>query len=280
MLSADGIEYFKQHQPIGCRDKGTQKILQEEGINCYFSACLTLTLGRTYRIQDAQRGGVLFCDPYINPITKKNLTSLINCLPNTIFHLRSILKLSRLDYFKQYIGTGDLAFEGKFKSRIRGIVNAISFYSTYSSKFDANCPSNAEYISNLVDVRIPPSNDTLLQMAEDRVKKYAKAKLVVTSRIHCALPCIGLKTPTLFVIHDNMNHKGILYNTPGRFEGLTDFFHILTIRGKKIVSADDMINNLGRITSDTAIINKSGWEQYEEDLHRKCTEFTAHANSK
>ena len=38
------IEHFKQHQPIGCRDKGTMQFLQGLGIEAYYSGCLTLTM--------------------------------------------------------------------------------------------------------------------------------------------------------------------------------------------------------------------------------------------
>ena len=36
-------------------------------------------------------------------------------------------------------------------------------------------------------------------MAEDLLNKYARAKMVITSRIHCALPCLALGTPVIFV---------------------------------------------------------------------------------
>ena len=38
-----------------------------------------------------------------------------------------------------------------------------------------------------------------MKEAEWLVRLYAKAKFVVTSRIHCALPCLGLGTPVLYV---------------------------------------------------------------------------------
>lgn len=35
--------YFMQHGPIGCRDTGTMKYLKENGIDAYFTGCLTST---------------------------------------------------------------------------------------------------------------------------------------------------------------------------------------------------------------------------------------------
>lgn len=171
------------------------------------------------------------------------------------------------------MGNGDLAFEGLVKSRLRGLVNAISFFATYSLLFDKDLLFSAEYISNLVDVREPPTHDFLLEQAEYRVLKYSKAKLVVTSRIHCAIPCLGLRTPTIFVIHEDMNDKGVKFNTPGRFDGLTDFFRIIKFCGNTIVSDDEEINKIGHIGINSRLTNKPGWEYYEEKLHKVCSRF-------
>ncbi len=43
-LEGLGYEYFKAHEPIGCRDLATLKYLQEQGIDSYYSSCITLTL--------------------------------------------------------------------------------------------------------------------------------------------------------------------------------------------------------------------------------------------
>lgn len=48
ILSApESINFFKRNEPIGCRDWGTVRILEKEGINAYFSGCLTLVLERS-----------------------------------------------------------------------------------------------------------------------------------------------------------------------------------------------------------------------------------------
>ncbi|MDF2944244.1 MAG: polysaccharide pyruvyl transferase family protein [Herbinix sp.] len=38
------IGYFKKHDPIGCRDEATMKLLRRKGIEAYLSGCLTITL--------------------------------------------------------------------------------------------------------------------------------------------------------------------------------------------------------------------------------------------
>lgn len=46
MLNDKGIKYLKKYEPIGCRDWNTLKMLKSNGIDAYFSGCLTLTLGK------------------------------------------------------------------------------------------------------------------------------------------------------------------------------------------------------------------------------------------
>ena len=56
------------------------------------------------------------------------------------------------------------------------------------------------------------------KIAKNLIYKYAKAKLVITSRIHCALPCLALNTPFIFVNKDySIRYDGLyeLLNTVG-----------------------------------------------------------------
>jgi hypothetical protein len=52
--------------------------------------------------------------------------------------------------------------------------------------------------------------------ALDLLRRYAGAKAVVTTRLHCALPCLALKTPVLFVEVAPDRY---------RFDGLRDLLH-------------------------------------------------------
>ncbi|MEL7237630.1 MAG: polysaccharide pyruvyl transferase family protein, partial [Planctomycetota bacterium] len=44
LTSPESIAYLKQHGPIGCRDKKTEDLLKQHGVDAYYSGCLTLTL--------------------------------------------------------------------------------------------------------------------------------------------------------------------------------------------------------------------------------------------
>lgn len=59
-----------------------------------------------------------------------------------------------------------------------------------------------------------------IALAEKLLARYARAKLVVTSRIHCALPCLAMGTPVIFINTGYDRKHGM-----ERFDGLLPFFH-------------------------------------------------------
>jgi hypothetical protein len=48
LLSNECLEYYKKHEPIGCRDVYTRDILIKRGIKAHFSGCMTITLKNKY----------------------------------------------------------------------------------------------------------------------------------------------------------------------------------------------------------------------------------------
>lgn len=63
----------------------------------------------------------------------------------------------------------------------------------------------------------PISHEERIKTAEDILDQYAKAKVVITSRIHTALPCLGMGTPVIF-----LDVGYTLKNRRNRFDGLID----------------------------------------------------------
>lgn len=57
---------------------------------------------------------------------------------------------------------------------------------------------------------------------EQILNRYAKAKVVFTSLIHCALPCIALGTPVIFIDFGFNNNK----DKRDRFNGILDLFKV------------------------------------------------------
>lgn len=85
-------------------------------------------------------------------------------------------------------------------------------------------PDHVAHDSSYVDQNVPPhiSEDRMAryEVANSLLQKYARAKLVITSRIHSALPCAAMGIPVIFV------ESHILPGGGGnRSAGLTDIFH-------------------------------------------------------
>lgn len=161
-LTSKAIEHLKKYAPIGCRDIATVNNLQAKGIEAYLSSCLTTTLGRTYFVSERERTNTVYfvdCD-FLNP-------------NNSVFHwikrLRS-LPLQRLH---------------KLQPRVFEIIR------------DYMLGGHVETRTH----RYPPSVSAQegFQMADQFLQDYSKARLVVTSRLHCALPVAAMGVPVLFV---------------------------------------------------------------------------------
>ena len=79
-----------------------------------------------------------------------------------------------------------------------------------------------------------------LREAEALVREYARAGLVVTRNIHCALPCLALGTPVVFVIPEF---------DPARFRGLVDFFNYAGVNEKGEIVSRIQTDARGRIVN-------------------------------
>ena len=58
LVSKSALDYYKKHEPIGCRDIYTHSLLQSNQIDSYVSHCLTLTFPR--RILNTDKQGKIF----------------------------------------------------------------------------------------------------------------------------------------------------------------------------------------------------------------------------
>jgi hypothetical protein len=93
MLNDKGISYFKKYEPIGCRDIQTMQTLQEHGIKSYFSGCLTLTLGLTYKTSNRENKNIYFTDIYVK--SEKRFFRLVTLILKRIWKIQIILWLTR-----------------------------------------------------------------------------------------------------------------------------------------------------------------------------------------
>jgi hypothetical protein len=128
LLNQLSVEYFNRHEPIGCRDKTTAKLLSEKGVRTYYSKCLTLTFPK--RQHDPTNGKVFLVDTESIPIPKS-------------IERKAIQITHEVPYF----------YSDEIKSDM--------------ARF-------------------------LLDMYKNQ------ARLVITTKLHCALPCIAFGVPVIF----------------------------------------------------------------------------------
>lgn len=239
ILTPENITYLKKYEPIGCRDKYTANLLNEKGIKAYFSGCLTLTLGMKYK-NEHKTDDVYFIDPFIG--TDVSIFAIVNSLLISFPHY---LLLKRIQ--KNMI----------FQKGIKGYIKASLFYTQYSKIFGKNVLKKAKYLHNQYHC---DSEEEYFKSAENLINLYSSAKLVVTSRIHAALPCTGLETPVIFI--NNLNDSEL---STCRFDGLIDLFNVINHDGKKLINNNDIkISNI-KINQRYKIL--------KENMEKTCSDF-------
>jgi hypothetical protein len=165
LINRKFTEYYKKHEPIGCRDLGTKKLFESIGIKAYLSQCLTLTLENNF---PERNNKILLVDPF-----RRNFTQGFR------------------DYYINKI------VPDKYKNNVEIIEQR---------RYNLNA-----------------NRETRFKDASDLIDRYAQAKMVITSRIHCALPCLALGTPVYFV-NSGYTTKSSLND---RFDGLIELFNVI-----------------------------------------------------
>lgn len=135
-LKEYGGEFLRKHGPVGARDIETQKRLENNNIEAYFSGCMSLTLEKFPNIR------------------KRNKICLVDVSQDII------------------------------------------------EKVKKNSEYEIEIISHYLNQQETEKRDIKQRMndVEALLKKYQEAKLVITTRLHAALPCVALGTPVI-VLH-------------------------------------------------------------------------------
>lgn len=252
--SKTSIEYFKKNQPIGCRDFTTMNLLLDKGINAYFTGCLTLTLGEKYKNKKCN-DAIYFVDPYFEH--KKNLTSILKYFYVVILNYGKISRMSKLIYGA---------------STIKTILKTAAFFKDYIKIFDSEVLESAIYVNQEIYESRFSSEDDKYNYAKELLNNYATAKYVVTSRIHCALPCLSMETPVLYV--ENVNQALTSYC---RLNGLRELFHIIKYdKGNMEFSFDNLKNK--KIKKDILFTNKQDYLVLKDKLILKCNDFFNSSN--
>lgn len=225
------IEHFKKFAPIGCRDFYTRDMLRSKGIDAYYSGCMTLTLGETYKRENVT-DDVYFIDVMYDSMSLPELIKQPLRFGKRILNGRAFEFSHRKKVLSKYFDQ-ELLSKAKFETQILPYISAKEGF----------------------------------KLADDFLKRLATAKLVVTSRIHTALPCLAMGTPVIFV---NGGFKNKVDNC--RFDGLFDFFNRIDVGD----NADSTINFEFRgekIGLRTEVTNKDIHVSYGQELIAKCKSF-------
>ncbi len=230
----DNVDYLKKNAPIGCRDFFTLESLKSKGIDAYFSSCLTTTLGLKYKSEE-KNDKVYFADVIWNVPNPKKLTY-------------------GYKYFAKSILKGEIFQLNKRKN----ILNKV---------FDNDVLDKQEN----VDHYLPKSHneERRFKEAELFLDKLSKAELVVTSRIHAALPCLAMGTPVVFI-----NYGFERLSDQSRFRGIVDFFNTININLKGELSANfDLPDGKLDLAFLKSLKNPTRHLEYVDKLKEKCTNF-------
>lgn len=235
LLTAKTLKYLKSHEPIGCRDVFTQSLLESKGITSYFSGCLTLTLDK-YKVSDEERNDSIFI---VDPIF--NLYSFEESL--TSFH-----------FFLSYLLKGRFLQSVKRRTIIKNLISKTII-------------KDAKYRHHMIKPNKIRQYDRF-EIAKNLLSEYAHAKCVITSRIHCALPCLALGTPVIFI--NSFTDKSNI----SRLDGLKELFNVvdIDINTGEILYSDVPLEN-GKITTMSIIDNKSNYLRYANSLKLRIKEF-------
>lgn len=225
-FTSETIAYLKQYEPIGARDTGTMNMLQKYDIKSYFSGCLTLALGLKYKsgIKREERKEIVFVDPaYDFPGwgRKANVICCASAMKSLACHFGTIRKL-----YKVFVAEGGNRLP-RYLFPIYKILAAASFYEVYSKMFSDELLLHSDYITHTVKQKEYRTNESKMDYARRLISRYSNAKMVITSRIHCALPCLGVETPVIFVNSRDLN-KG-KKRSGGRFGGIINLFYVLNL---------------------------------------------------
>ena len=94
---------------------------------------------------------------------------------------------------------GSIVFSDPFghDKNYRFFQHGDDYYDATLKKLCRTVPENAIHTTNVIETNLSPQ--ARLDLAEEHLRLFCRAKLVVTCRIHCALPCLAMGTPVLFI---------------------------------------------------------------------------------
>ncbi len=199
ITTGKGNEYFKKHEPIGCRDLGTKDVLSKSGIETYFSGCLTLTIEK------------------FNDVEKEDSILLID-VDDKIYEKIKTMTTKRID-------------------RITNVVDPKEYSNLSWEEREANVIKYLKHIQ--------------------------KSSLVITPRLHSALPSLALETPTLVVDYEIHHNR------------MKDFLPLV-----ETATEDEFLNGTIKYDINNPRENKRDYLKIRESIQKECYEFIESVKTK
>jgi len=257
---ARNVEYFKKHEPIGCRDVNSAKIFQSYGVNAYFSGCLTTTLGNKYR-SSSERKGIYVVDIISTYPTPKNaIERNLEIFQIFLFSFFNIKSVSAV--YLNLIANNPLQ-SGGFGVKFRRWLYCGRTYKICKSLFSKNDLSNINYLTHLHEADDIVKTEDRFSRAEELLKKYSEAELVLSSRIHCILPCLGLNTSSIYF--DQIDDHPL---SSCRKEGLIELFNVISLNKTVVVE-----NKYGILNKSSNVTNSNDYKKYSDVLTKDSNSF-------
>jgi hypothetical protein len=242
LLDDLSIKYLKRYTPIGCRDTNTLNLLREKGIDAYFSACLTLTLNYKYSVKNPVRQEVIFTE--FDP-TFYSIKRLLKKTPSLLYYL-----------FRQYKLLKQIAWSFHHRITIKNLMCASYFLSIYLKIFDLSILKEATYIDHYVSISQFTNEEERFNLTKQLLFKYANAKLIVTSKIHCALPTLSFDTPLIY-IEDKEDSPSNLCRKTGILELFENVYYF----------------QKGKLNKSSKSVQKEKIQTYVQNMITICEDF-------
>ncbi len=156
----------------------------------------------------------------------------------------------------------------KKSTSLKNLIKTSFFYKTYARYFEKSFLLDAEYEPHAILETELGNEEGKFKYAHDLLTKYSKASVVITSRIHCALPCLGMDTPVIFIT--DVENK----ISQGRFGGLLDLFNnIIVADGYKLTNIEKYLSKSGKIDKPIKVRNKTDYMPIKDRLIAQCEQF-------
>ncbi len=221
------LERWAEFGPIGCRDEKTAEFLRAHGFDAYFSGCLTTTLGRTF-------GG------------KQGV------------NIERGVKVVLADLNPDFVCKEDISGLNIFQKVRHSIINRVA-NRKLSSIINELISADAEVQTTQHLAPLGLSDEEYFKQARGLLEIYEQADLVLTSRIHCALPCLGMGTPVVLFVNDEWDL---------RFPGLIEWLNTVRYTRKGNIRASIQ-------TENGSVVNPKKHVEYATRMADECKRFFA-----